>query len=49
MVDFDSVGAKAKRLLMLRDKRDLPRGSLTDGSGGDDVEQLAKLWVTGCD
>ena len=49
MVDLDSVEAKAKQLLMLRGKRDLPCGSLADGSDGDDVEQLAKSWVTGCD
>ena len=49
MVDFDRVGAMAKRLLMLRGKRDFPCGTLADGSDGDDVNHLAKLWVTGCD
>ena len=49
VVDFDSVEAKVKQLLMLRGKRDLPCGSLVDDSDGDDVNHLAKLWVTGCD
>ena len=49
VVDFDSIGAKAKQLTMLRGKHDLPRSSLADGLDGDDVKQLAKLWVTGCD
>ena len=49
MVDFDIVGAKGKQLLIPCGKHDLPRGSLADGSDGDDVEQLAELWVTGCD
>ena len=49
VVDFESIGAKAKQLTMLRGKHDLPRSSLADGLDGDDVKQLAKLWVTGCD
>ena len=49
VVNFNSVGAKAKQLLMLRGRQNLPRGSLANGSDSDDVEQLAKLWVTGCD